>query len=220
MTPNQRLSIVRQIKEIQASRRTMRQRHQNLVAEAKVAKSQPLIQSATPEQLKKNLQKIIPSYLVPGNVGNIDDVLWNFDFNYTFDFGDNPLYNSETRQSRIEQVDQVAGFLLTHISRTAYDSGESGINAPLSLTIRDRQSSRQFVDEPISIQAFGTRGRYTQLLTPLYFPPNANMEIILSSWLGAGESFQTNGSGIHQFMLSGLRIRNANVAKIISSIFL
>jgi hypothetical protein len=170
--------------------------------------------------LRANLQKIIPKHLMPQNVGNYNDVFWSYKFPFNFDFGVDPVYTSTTRQSSIIQVDQEAGFLLTHISRDANDPGQSGYYAPLQITVKDLQSSRQYNAEPIPIQHIGFKAQATYLDTPLYFASNARIEIEMTSWIPDGDQFATTGSGKHQLVLGGYRVREKDVSKVMTSIFL
>ena len=216
LTPKQRQQLSREVVEMQQARSLNRQRERSLVTRAQRLKSQPLIGK---DNLKANLKKIIPKHLAPGNIGKIEDALWPYWFPFNIDFGTNPVYTINSRGQEVIQVDQEASFLLTHISRDHTDPGQSGYNAPLELTIRDLQSSRQFNDQPIPMQAIGFKAQPTYLDTPKFFAPNARIQIDLTSWLVAGETFATQGSGEHQFVLAGFRIRNKDAAKVLASIF-
>ena len=217
LTPKERLKLEREITEIQNERANLRSRERSLNARSALLKSQPLVSDRG--GLRNNIEKIIPKHLRPQNIGHFNEVLWNYWFPFDFDFGTDPTYDNTTRETTVTQVDQEAGFLLTSISRSATDPGQSGAFAPLHITVRDLQSTRQFNDEPIPLQQIGQKGEPTCLDTPLYFPPNARIELTISSWIPKGSSFATTGSGKHQIVLGGFRVREKDGAKALASIF-
>lgn len=217
LTPKKRYDLQTRLQEIQQTRANNRARERSLVDRVQKLKSQPLV--SRQGDLKANLLKILPKHMAPGNVGDINEVLWPFWFPFDFDFGTNPTFTINSRLSEIVQIDQEAGFLLTHISRDHVDPGPSGYQAPLQATIRDLQSTRQFNSEPIPIQMIGFKAQPTYLDTPHFFLPNARIQMDLSCWLPVGDTFAVQGSGEHQFVLGGYRIRNKNAAKVIASIF-
>lgn len=218
LTPKQRQKLEKGLVETQSNRANLRSRNRSLNDRFAALTSQPLVSDSG--GLRANLKKIIPKHLMPQNVGQYNEVMWNYFFPFNFDFGDNPLYDVNTREEVNIQVDQEAGFLLTHISRDHNDPGQSGYNSPLSFTVRDLQSSRQYNDEPVPVQQFGFKGQPTFLDTPLYFAANARIQIAMTSWLPKGETFQTTGSGKHQIVLGGYRIRQSEAGKVLASIFL
>lgn len=218
LTPNQRKRLEVEASQIQNERSNLRAKERTLKARSVSLSSQPLI--ADEGTLRKNLHKVIPKHLAPKNIGHFNEVLWPFWFPVDFDLGNNPTYDSNTREITNVQVDQEAGFLLTSISRDHNDAGESGYYSPLAITIRDLQSSRQFNDEPIPIQQFGYRSQPTFLDTPLFFAANSRISLELTSWIPRGEQFNTNGSGKHQFLLGGYRVRQKDASKVLASIFI
>lgn len=218
LTPKQRQAIEQGLSQVQTERTNLRSRDRSLNARAATLKSQPLISDEG--GLRNNLKKVLPKHLIPQNVGHYNEVLWPYFFPFVFDFGDNPTYDSNTREEVNVQVDQEAGFLLTHISRDHNDPGQSGYYSPLQMTIRDLQSSRQFNDEPIPVQQIGYKSQVTVLDTPLFFAANARMQIQMTSWIPTGEQFATSGSGKHEIVLGGYRIRQSDAGKVLASIFL
>jgi hypothetical protein len=207
--------LFRQIKELENQRKINRARERSLRSRAHLLSAQPVIKDSG--TLRKNLEKIIPKHLSPTNIGKLNEVEWFFWFPLDFDFGTDPTYTETTRQSRQFQVDQEAGFLLTHISRTHDSSGPSGAQAPLQMTLRDNQSSRQFNDAPIPLQFVGSRGDYLELDTPLFIAPNSTFSVEMTSWLSG--DFPTTGSGKHQITLGGYRMRAEDASKVLTSIF-
>jgi hypothetical protein len=218
LSPKQRLQLERGLQEVQSERTNLRSRDRSLNARTMALKSQPLISDKG--ELRSNLSKILPKHLMPQNVGHYNEVMWPFFFPFDFDLGANPTYDSNTRSEVNVQVDQEAGFLLTHISRDHTDPGQSGYHAPIQVSIRDLQSSRQFNDEAVPIQQFGFKAQATYLDTPLFFAANARMQIVMTSWIPVGSQFATLGSGEHQIVLGGYRIRQKDAGKVLASIFM
>lgn len=168
--------------------------------------------------LKQHLQNLLPPGMVPGNVGHINEVVWPFFHLLTFDFGTNPTYNTNsTRQIQSFQVTQEACLLLTKITRKAFSYDTAGEKAPLQITLRDRQSTRQLNDRPFPLQMLGKKARPTVLPTPYLLMPNASLEVEMTSWVPA--DMTTTGSGKHQIVFEGYRIRIEDQDKVLSTIF-
>lgn len=218
LTPKERQDLERKTQEVGNARTNLRSEERSLKAENLKLRSQPLVSDRG--DLRTNLSKIIPKYLMPQNIGHFNEVLWPYWFPFNFDFGIDPTYDENSRETENVQVDQEAGFLLTHITRDHTDPGQSGYMSPTQITIRDLQSSRQFNDEPVPIQQFGFKAQPTYLDTPLFFRSNARMQIVMDSWIPRGSSFATTGSGKHQIVMGGYRVREKDAAKVIASIFI
>lgn len=169
--------------------------------------------------LKGELSKVIPSYMMPGNVGSYTKVTWPFFYQMNFDFGTNPSWTSNTRQTQSFQVSQEAALLLAAVSRKSYSYNTASEMAPLSIEIRDRQSSRQMNDRPIPMQAIGSRSRPTVLPTAMLIMPNAFIDVTMTSWIPSGVTQATTGTGKFQFCFFGYRIRVEDADKVLSSVF-
>lgn len=168
-------------------------------------------------KLEQDLLAKLPSALVPGNVGNYYDVAWPFDYTVSFNFGDNPSYGPLTNQTQSFQVTQEAAFIITNITRKCYSGTTSGELAPLQVIVRDRQSTRQFMDLPIPIQAIAKKTPSTNWEVPLILMPNAFLDITVTSWLTAAQA--TLGSGRMNFTFSGYRTRTGNIGQVLSTVF-
>jgi hypothetical protein len=208
-------SLIKKAYELQEQRRQLRQKERNLSERSKFLRNQPLV--ADSRDLRANIDKIIPKHLSPKNIGNYHEVMWPFWYNFEFDFGIDPTYTSLTRQVQSIQISQESAFLLTTISRAHEDRSSAGQNAPLQMTLRDNQSSRQFNDKPIPLQMIGTTGDLTHIETPLFIRPNASLSIEMTSWLPG--DFATTGVGKHEIMIHGFRIRSEDASKVLASIF-
>jgi hypothetical protein len=211
-----REQVIAKLYEIQKARGEIRRQEQTLKSKRNLLEGQPLISK---DDLASSLQKIIPRYLEPRNIGQIDSVMWDFFFPLTVDFGTDPTYDETTRQTVTTQVSQESAFLLVGISRAYENNGDAGFGAPLQVTIRDNQSTRQFNDNPIPLQTIGLKGQPTAFDTPLLLQPNSRISLEVSSWLD-GDQLVTVGSGKHEFVLYGMRVRDVNNAKVMSAVWL
>ncbi len=164
-----------------------------------------------------NLVSILPKNLVPANVGNVNDVMYPFFYRTIHDFGTDPTFTSNTVNNQTFNISQDAAFILTSIYRCYEDVSDVGKGAPLEMTIRDLQSSRQFNDSPIPIQAIGFKGHATYLPTPFYMSPNASVQIELSSFVPNDQA--ETGEGRQIFVFQGYRIRTGDIGKVLSTIF-
>ena len=71
--------------------------------------------------LHKTLNSILPPNMRPGNVGDYSSVTWPMWYQADFDFGTNPSYTSNSRQTQNFQNTQEAAFLFMAISRNTTD---------------------------------------------------------------------------------------------------
>lgn len=168
-------------------------------------------------ELQKTLMKVLPSGLIPGNVGGYYDVAWPFTYTVEFNFGTDPTYGPNTKQNQSFQNTQEAAFIFTQISRKSNFQSTSGELAPLQVTIRDRQSTRQFNDRPIPLQILPKKSPYFTFEVPLIIMPNAIIEFEMTSWLAANQA--TVGESVHQIMLKGYRTRTEDIGKVLSTIY-
>lgn len=172
-------------------------------------------------RLEEQLLKKLPSSLIPGNVGNYYDVAWPFEYTVNFDFGDNPTWPTSItslNDTQSFQVSQEAAFIIGNISRKCQSGTISGELAPLLVQFRDRQSTRQFMDKPIPIQAIAKKTPPTTWELPLILMPNAFLDVIISSFQSpAAGPFA--GSSKMSFTFSGYRTRTSDIDTVLSTIF-
>lgn len=167
-------------------------------------------------ELEALLSNSLPSFLMPGNVGDLTRVRWNYWQTVNFDFGTNPIYGPNTRQTQSFQVTQEAGLLLMAIGRDSQSYTNAGDLAPLQIDIKDRQSSRQFNDRPIPIQNIGKKFKPMILASPMLIMPNAFLDFTISSWVPA--DMQSTGLGKFSFVAYGLRMRLDDPQAVLSTI--
>lgn len=207
----------KQIQELSKNLKDQNRANQSMKRRLEALSSTPVVKDAG--GLSQNLQAILPPELLPGNVGQLNNVAWDFFFELTLDLGTNPSITSNTRVSDSVQVTQESAFCLTGIYRHANNYGDSGDLGPLQITIQDLQSTRFFNAAPIPIQAIGQKGRPTVLPSPLLFMPNAKIQVEMTSWLANGVTQTTLGSGLHKIILEGFRVRVEDAANVLSNIY-
>ena len=208
-----RNTIIADILKLQQKRQSLRSEERSLKCKEKFHNQMPTIAN---NDLGSNLSKVLPSHLVPTNVGSLKHTIIPHWYEVAFDLGTDPVYGPDFREEQSFQVTQESAFLLTSISRSFNDGNGAGFGAPIQLDIRDNQSSRQFNDEPISIQNIGYKSDPTELAVPLLLQPNASVRITLSSWLSANQT--ETGNGYHEFAFGGYKVPIEDAEFIMNSI--
>jgi len=134
----------------------------------------------------------LPLHERPGNIGDIDKVIWPFFFTFT-----SPTLAAQTGANAFISVTQEAAFIWMKVSKVVFIKEE--IAAPiyrytaidsnnpnellrcahdLKISIRDAQSSRVFFATAQEIDHFGTGSEPTVLPTPQLFLPNSTIECV------------------------------------------
>ncbi len=130
----------------------------------------------------------LPFYTAPGNVGDINRVIWPFWFQTArADVG-----NGNFAVSRGFSVTQEAAFVIVSYTKAVFqktagpfnvqyldpdrDTG-AGKATDLSITMRDSQSSRQFMDTNIQLDHVGHPRFPTYFPAPMLLLPLANFEV-------------------------------------------
>lgn len=208
-------------------RRQLRYREKSLDAQMLNMKQPNQFQYNNVKQLKKDMGTFLPEYMVPANVGGINEVSWPFFFQQNFDLTSIlPALSVNSIVRASFQVDQEAAFLLMSIGRS-HDTDASNQSAtvatPLQVDLLDKQSTRRFNSGPIPLQTIGSNSNPSVLPTPMFIYPNAFFESIVSGIPPATApqnwSTVTNGSGLLQLTFFGYRIRIEDSNKILSTIF-
>jgi hypothetical protein len=141
--------------------------------------------------LQANMQRNLPPGMVPGNVGDINRVIWPFYF--TTDFGAVPP-NSSFRTGFT--ITQEAAFIWMSFTKAIYiqddvsgdmsyidpdQPGDTGCAYNLSMTIRDSSSERDFENSPFDTDMVGNPRWPTKYPRPSLFAPNGNVEITFTN---------------------------------------
>jgi hypothetical protein len=200
--------------------RHMRTREKSVDAKRTYLSQPGTVPASNVKGLRSALQGLLPTHMMPGNVGGINEVTWPFYFQINIDFGDDPTIIDTNVERGFFQVDQEAAFLLMSVGYSCGtdDNGLSACSlAPLQLDIIDRQSSRRFSNSEIPMQAFGSNSQMSIFPVAMYFQPNAFLDISVRGMNTVGQDFE--GSGLIQFSFFGYRIRSEDADKVLSTIF-
>jgi len=133
----------------------------------------------------------LPANLMPGNVGDINRVIWPFWFTFTA-----PVLTPQTGSNAFITVTQEAAFIwmtmckvvflrtearppyvYTAINALLPDEGANNAN-DLMISVRDAQSSRVFFGQPMSLDQVGPAEEPTVLPTSQFFLPNTTIECV------------------------------------------
>lgn len=201
--------------ELMTRRQVNRQRELSLASREQIMNKMPVLSSG---DMGMKLQQILPPHLKPLNVGHIDNVMWDFFFPVTFDLGNNPLLSPTFRMRETFNVNIEASFLLCGMIIDCSLDDINGLEAPLTMTVRNASSTRQFNDNPFPIQNLGQAGLPFIFETPLLLSGNSTVETELSTWLQ--ENLQLAGNPKFDITFFGLRVRDENGANVVSTLFL
>jgi hypothetical protein len=164
--------------------------NQLALQESQLAQSQLPNNSA--QQLDFNMSNSLSPLLQPGNIGDINSVIWPFYF--STDIPATPLAVNETLQTGFS-VTQEAAFIWMSYTKAVYlVEGEAPLDswtyldpaiqpsAPgLVFTLRDGSSSRQFFNSPINIDTYGNPRFPTKLPRPIMLLPNQVMQVAFTN---------------------------------------
>lgn len=147
-----------------------------------------LVGKGSIEAMEMKLKGNLPSYLAPGNVGDINKVIWPFHFVTENPGPIAPQTNVRTQYS----VTQEAAFVVTHYTKAVFsfdpqteaisyidpnDYNAPGIAPNLGFTVRDAQSSRNFFNGSVDLDNYGNPRWPTKIPSPFLVIPNGVMEI-------------------------------------------
>jgi hypothetical protein len=174
----------------------------------------------SPQNLAATLKDALPPQMLPGNIGDLNNVFWPFYFTFTA-----PELPPNSGSIGSFTVTQEASFILLNISQVVFkkvagsytainalNSDEALNNANnLNIAFRDAQSSRTFMQLPMGISEIGCAEFPTILNQPQMFLPNSTIECIYQN-SNATETF------VPFVTMFGYRLRVDNSASILSLI--
>lgn len=173
--------------------------------------------------LKENLNRL-PYFLRPGNVGQINEVIWPF-YYATGNNESSTVTVSPNQSVRASfSVTQEASFVMMSYTKTVYlidgadityidpDSDIGGDAPGLKFIIRDAQSSREFFNVPLNVDQVGSPRWPTVLPSPQMFIPNSIVEVDFVN------SHPTNVYGV-QMSFFGYRLRTEKAKDILSLVY-
>lgn len=144
------------------------------------------------QNLQYNMKNDLSPLLTPGNIGDINSVIWPFYF--TTDVPDSPIAANETFTTGLS-VTQEAAFIFMSFTKTVYqvegdqpndswtylDPSDQPSAPGLVFTLRDGSSSRQLFNTPINIDAYGNPRFPTKWPRPIMLLPNQVMQIAFTN---------------------------------------
>ena len=137
-------------------------------------------------QHKENLMRSLPPQLRPGNIGQLNNVLWPFWFTFSI-----PELVAGSSSQAFMTISQEAPFILVSMTKAAFTKTtgptvysyvdpknySAGKTDDLKFTMRDSQSSRIFHGLPMELDMIGDPSNPTVLPSPLYFLPSSTIEL-------------------------------------------
>lgn len=201
---------------------TQQMNHEYEVLKSLEAKANGQIPNTGPQSLMYNLANSLNEKLRPGNVGDINKIVWPFWLTTT----DSIINPNSTKQGNIT-VTQEAAFIWISYQKVVmledpFDSqeyqyvdpdqpGASGKSNGITFSMRDSQSSRTFMNTPLEMDLIGHWKYPSVLATPQLMLPNSNMEFNYNN--------NTTDTRYRPFItLYGLRVRIEDAKNILSLI--
>lgn len=175
----------------------------------------------SPFALEQRMMNAKLGGLYPGNVGDINKVVWPFWFTFNA-----PVLTTGTSSTASFTVSQEAAFIWMSFSKVVFlrtgagpaytytaidpnDETVAGEANGLKVVFRDSQSSRTFQRNPMPLDAYGVPEYPTVLSTPMMFLPNSTIEAQYSN------SDATNVY-VPWITFFGYRVRVENAEEILS----
>jgi hypothetical protein len=191
------------------------------VRESQLRQSTPPNDSA--QQLAYNMANAAGPLIAPGNIGDINSVIWPFYF--TTDAPDTPLAINETFQTGFS-VTQEAAFIMMSFTKTVYlveadppneswtylDPSAQPSTPGLVFTFRDGSSSRQLFNTPMNMDMYGNPRFPTKFPRPVMLLPNQVMQVSFTN------SHPTN-TYVPFITAFGYRIRIDQATKLLSLVY-
>jgi len=198
-------------------RQALRAKERSLQARARALAQAPVVDSGGGDiqKLERSFRQFLPESHIPGNVGGLNRVAWDFNFVVDFDFGIAPAFDNTVSQTQEFQNTQEAAFIILASSRAS--SSDVAAKAPLTIDFKDRQSSRFLMDRPIPFQALGSRSRESIMTTPFLLMPNAKLQVTIAGFTTFPVTVA--GPNAHQLRFFGYRIRVEDADKVLTAVF-
>jgi hypothetical protein len=154
---------------------------ERVLNDIELARRQGLGPSSNPAAIEANLKSALPGFLMPGNVGEINRVIWPFMFSTV------PIILTPGNTVRRSiSITQEAAFVLMHYTRAIYKvTGGANIEyiqpsetnyeeAGLTFDMTDPQSGRSFFTAPVELRQLGDPRYPAELRPPRFMLPNSN----------------------------------------------
>ena len=155
-----------------------------------------LMPNTNARSLNANLQQALGPAYMPGNVGELNKVIWPFWFTDTNVAENGTIVRPNQEVNAQVAITQEAAFVLVHYTKSVFIESEdqggfngqftyvdpsqpdgSGKTNGLFFNIRDAVSTRSFFNLPMNINQVGYWQKPTQLPRPILFLPNSLIEV-------------------------------------------
>lgn len=223
-TYEEQLSVLNQLnQQVQGIQKIVDAKERDLsIRESRLRQGQVPNNSA--QNLDYNMRNALGPLLTPGNIGDINSVIWPFYF--TTDVPDSPLAFGETLQTGFS-VTQEAAFIFMSYTKTVYlaegeepnqswtylDPDQQEPSAPgLFFTLRDGSSSRQLFNSPMALDNYGNPRFPSKFPRPVMLLPNQVMQI---------QFINSHESNLYVPLITafGYRIRIDEAQKLLSLVY-
>lgn len=140
------------------------------------------------QKLRYQMQSNVPQKLRPGNLGDLNSVIWPFFFTFSA-----PELEPGRSSISLTTVTQEAAFIWTSYTKAVYrrsggaapynytyidpsQAGATGQASGLQFTLQDTSSTRTFHNSPMSLDMVGDPMFPSVLPTPMMFLPNSTIQ--------------------------------------------
>jgi|WetSurMetagenome_2_1015567.scaffolds.fasta_scaffold20365_2 hypothetical protein len=189
--------LIQNLQKLRAQVGAQQQLNQKLaynVQQREIAHRQGLKNINGPQDVKDNLSQVLPNYLMPGNIGDVNKVCWPFWFTNITPELPAAIGGNASQSKATVTITQEAAFIVTSITKAVFihtvpapgvnvytyvdaeQVGQTPLTPGLSMALIDAQSSRNFMSQPLNLDHIGDAKFPTELPTPLMFLPNSVIE--------------------------------------------
>jgi len=144
------------------------------------------------KSLNSNFKSALPDYMVPGNLGDVNRVIWPFWFTLPAPELTAAVGGVQVQGTSTFTVTQEAAFVMTSMSKAVFSkvalpvphytyidadqAGATGKTPGLSCVFSDVQSGRFFMSPPMNLDHIGY-SRFPTELPPMLLLPNSTMRM-------------------------------------------
>lgn len=162
-----------------------------------IQENQGIVPTTGARSLQENMRRALPNSIVPGNVGDMNKIVWPFWFTAQTPELPPAVGGTATQSTSSFTVTQEAAFILTDITKAVFihttpapgndqftyvDAAGSGATPKtpgLTAVFQDAQSSRVFMNRPMSFDSLGYAQFPTEMPAPQLFLPNSVVQVQL-----------------------------------------
>lgn len=193
----------------------------SMVESQEKIRNEGLEKTTGPQSVARNFGRALPKYLVPGNIGDINKVVWPFWFTATAPELPAAALGTQVQSSSTITITQEACFVLMSITKAVFvktagdyfyvdpeQPGAAGKTPGLSMIMTDAQSRRIFMSNPYRLDNMGS-ARFPTEMPPMLFLPNSTIEMQL---------FNTNTTNTYVPWITffGYRVRVEDAQQLLS----